>query len=165
MDGLLMKKDFLNKGDILLVSYKWCPLSWIIQLFLGSKWNHTAWIVNEHTILEVKRYGVCVRLIRNYYNHWLYSIKIVRPKNLTQVEIELVECLLLDQKCTAPYSKLLISYLLIAQQSKKQPLRPTCSGFIAHALAQVGFHFNNKPTHLITPKDIAMSDNIETFYE
>lgn len=159
------KKSYLNKGDLLLVSSKFDPLARLIQLGLRCKWNHVAWIYSETHVLEVKRFGVFMRPIRGYYNSKLFDVKIVRPKNLTPIEIELVECLLLEQKTRLPYSKLLITLMLVACKFKKQLPRPTCSGLIAQGLAQVGFHFNDKPTHLITPRDIAKSKNVDVFYE
>ncbi|HEY0087676.1 MAG TPA: hypothetical protein VGB37_02465 [Candidatus Lokiarchaeia archaeon] len=154
-----------QKGDILLVSSRIDPLAKIIQIGTCSKWNHVAWIYSETFIVEINRKGIYLCPIKKYYNRFLFDIKIVRPKNLSRVEVEVAECLLLKHECKTLYSKLLIAFILVAFQFKKQLPRPTCSGLIAEILAHLGFKFKNKLNHLITPKDINDSKNVDVVYE
>ena len=150
----------MRRGYILLVAYKNDPIGFVIRRVTKGKWNHVVWALNEYSIIEVKRNGVLISPVTKYLDKRYFRYKLVRIKKIEKKKLDRAINYALRKKCKLNYLKLLVSFLMVLFKSKKQLLRPTCSGFIAEELAKVNWYFNSKKPSLITPQNIANSKKV-----
>jgi len=158
----------LKQGDILLVHSKFDPIAWIIHYFTKSYWNHVAWAIDAHYLIEMKATNINVCSIRKYLN-WKYDVKLIRLKNVTKDEFKEAIKYIKQFKIKRSYFtylKLLLK--LLCSDKNKFICGFTCSSFIARALEEVNYYFipsNKKWIYLITPEDIANSKSKNITYE
>jgi len=150
----------MNK-HILLVHYKYDPIAWLIRLFTHSYWNHVAWIIDENRIIESKRNGIRLTSVDTYDNRFLYKTKILKIKNLSIFQEDIIVKELLNSQFKKGYLKRILSFILIGLKLDRDLPRETCSGFIALACAKGGIYFANKKPSYITPEDINSSTAVE----
>jgi len=150
----------MKRGDILLIKYRWdFPIGFLIRKFTKSKFNHVAWAINDHELIELKATGKQRILLSHYLNRWLYKCKAVR---LLLDNCKLEKALKRAEKAqfSYPYSSAIINFILIKLKITDDLPRLSCSGFIAYYLSQVGFYFNGGNTWFVTPKDIEKSNKV-----
>jgi len=150
----------MHKGDILLIKYKFDPIGWIIRIVLHSQWNHTAWALDDHNLIELKATGRKNTPLKKYMNKLLYKCKLIRIKDLYNCKVEKAVERAKKAKFDYPYSSSIINYIAIKLKISKEVPRLSCSSFIAYYLSQFDFRFNDKNIHFITPKDIEESGKI-----
>ena len=151
----------MRRGDIILIKYKWdFPIGWLIRRFTHCQWNHVAWAINDHELIELKAIGKKRTPLSRYLNKWLYKYKAVRPL-LDNYKLE--EALKRAEKAqfNYPYSSAIINFILIKLKITDKLSRLSCSGFIAYYLSQIGFYFDGKKTWFVTPKDIEISKKVK----
>ena len=156
----------MKKGDILLIKFRWdFPVGWIIRRFTHCKYNHVAWAINSHELIEVKAKGKGVTTLSHYLNKWLFKCKLVRIKDILPCELNEAIRRAKEAQFNYSYSSAIINFILIKLKITKELSRLSCSGFLAFYLAQVGFFFNGIKTWFITPKDIEISKKIRDVSE
>ena len=150
---------------ILLVHYKHDLVSWLIRKFSHSYWNHVCWIWNENKIINIK-WGKIAIIPNKYNNTKLYVTKKLYIKNLTHKKNNTIQLYLLNNYPKASYLKRLLTFFYIIKNYNIPFIAPTCSGYIAEALAYIGIYFNkNKKPKFITPEDIYKSKITKTIHE
>lgn len=159
VEGLDEPIKEIQRGDILLIHFKFDPIGWLIQSYTQSKYNHVAWVINNHEVIELKATGKRRTPLNYYLNNYLYKCKVVRPilvKCKLNQALERAEEAIFEY----PYSSSLLNYILLSLKITQSLPRLSCSGFIAYYLNQVGFSFCNKNPHIILPNDIENSKEI-----
>jgi hypothetical protein len=141
----------MRKGDILLVDYRYDPIGWLIKWVTKSKYNHVAWALNEFVVIEATGRGIKTTALSKYLNCPLYSIKLIRFKDLCKTKIKKISKRLVKQQCKTPYWRFLLSYILVWIGIK--PLVKNCSNFIYFELRQEGHSLGKKNKKFINPED------------
>lgn len=149
------------RDNILLVHYRFDPIAWLIRLFTHSYWNHTAFIIDDRNIIESKRKGIRINWADAYDNKFLYKTKILKIKNLSIFQEDIILKALLNYPFKKGYLKRLLSFIYLWRRLDKKLPRETCSGFIAECCAKGGIYFCNKKPSYITPEDINSSFVVE----
>lgn len=148
----------MNKGNIVLVRYKWCPISWLIRKITKSKWNHVAWALDSMHLLEARASGIRISNIRKYKNKLFYEYKILELKDISpqQLESSLQYAKTLSRE--GSYFGWLKSGILSLFNIEPKNIQHTCSGFIGKALESIGFHIKkHKNPSRLTPEEISRS--------
>lgn len=145
----------MRKGDILLVKYRFDPVGFIVCQVTKSNWNHVAWVLNDHTLIEATTNGIKEIPLKKYSSKWFFQTKLVRIPRLSQYKLNKAMQLALREKKTGSYFKLLCTFFCILFNKTTNMPRLTCSGLIAQCLNEVGWVFTSvKNPVLITPEDI-----------
>lgn len=152
----------IRRGDILLVKYRFDPVGWIIRRFTHCQYNHVAWALNDHELIELRAKGRVITPLKKYLNKSFYKCKLVRIKDIDNYKLnkalERASKTIFDY----PYSNAIINFILVKLQITKKQFRLSCSGFIAYFLkTEANFYFNGKRTFFITPADIEKSKKVE----
>ena len=150
----------MMENHILLIHTRFDIVSWLIRLYTKSFYNHCAWILNSHLIIESSRGGIKINHINKYSNQFLYGTKVVYLKKLYAPERRLINNLLTNQVRSISYIKRFIVFILVAMNKHSKSKIPTCSNFIANACSKVGIKFCNKDIEFITPGDIENSEEV-----
>jgi hypothetical protein len=144
-----------NSMDILLVHYRFDPIAYLIRLYSKSFYNHCAWILNNHLIIESTRGGIQINSIHKYDNKFLYKTLFVKLPILTDYNKQQINNYLLNKIISINYLLRLFSFICIFFRLNRKLIAPTCSNIIASAFATIGICFNyKKDTTFITPEDI-----------
>lgn len=152
----------MNKGDILLIKYRFDPFGWLIRRFTHNEWNHAGWILDDSHLLEAKGRKICITHIRKYIYNINYKVKLLKIENIKKEEIKEAIEYAIRFKGRYNYFRWIWILVLIGINSKKKISRHTCSGLIADSLAQVGFYFRKDKNPLrITPSDIDTSKRVK----
>ena len=148
----------IRKGDILLVSNRFDPISWIIKWFTHSKYSHAVWALNDTQILESRTSGIIISPIKKYMNKRIYKVKLLRLKGIKRKDIDKAMKIGLSYERGRGYFQFLWTLILIGfRYARRRPIM-SCSGLIANCLSQVGFYFKKyKNPLLISPADIDSS--------
>jgi len=148
----------MKKGDILLIHSKLDPIAWIIRKASNSHWNHVAWAVDTHFLIEARGRAIDKCSIKKYLN-WRYEVKLIRLKKVTKDQfkegIEYVSQLQGERKYLS-YLKTILRMVFMEDEIRYGVL--TCSGLIARGLEEAGFSFipnHKKISYQITPEDIS----------
>ena len=153
------------ENHILLIHTRFDPISWLIRSYTHSFYNHCAWILNSHLIVESTRGGIKINHINKYRNPLLYGTKEIYIKKLYTPERKLINNLLTNQVGSVSYIKRFIAFIYIAINKKQKHPIPTCSNFIAKECIKLGINFNPlKDTEFITPGDIEESTEVTNGY-
>lgn len=155
LDEQIQRK--IRCGDILLIKYRLDPIGFLIRLFSHCQWNHVAWFINDHELVELKATKKVITPLKRYLNKWLYKIKLVRPIYISKISLKQAITFAKSKNLHYSYLSIILAFILVKFNLSKYLQRPTCSGFIALCLYTVYWKFNDKNTALITPKDIEMS--------
>ena len=148
-------------NHILLINTKFDPVAWLIRLWTHSQYNHCAWILNSHLIVESTRGGIKINHINKYRNPLLYRTKKIYIKQLSNIDKKLINNLLTNQVHSVSYIKRFFVFILVALKIHPKSKIPTCSSFIASACSKLGIYFNeSKPLEFITPEDINTSKEV-----
>jgi len=151
----------MRRGDIILVDYRWDPISWYIKKFTNSQWNHTAFIIDNKSVIEARGKGIMISPIKRYQNKLFFKMKVVRPKLNYKKLTKAVDCAVMQAGNKSSYLKFLYSLFSLKHNYFTTPRHKTCSGMIAETLYVVGFRFRNDKHPLqITPEDISSSRRI-----
>lgn len=158
----------MKKGDILLVRSKLDPVAWLIRKVTKSHWNHVAWAVDTHFLIEARGRAIDKCSIKKYLN-WRYEVKLIRLKKVTKDQfkegIEYVSQFQGKRKYLS-YLKTILRMMFMEDDSRFGVL--TCSGLIARGLEEAGYFFlpshSNNP-YLITPEDISKVSSQNVSYE
>jgi len=149
-------------NHILLIHTRFDPVAWLIRLHTKSFYNHCAWILNSHLIIESTRGGIKINHINKYRNPLLYGTKEIYIKKLYQPDRLLINNLLTNQVRSISYIKRFFVLILVALKIKSKSNIPTCSNFIAAACSKLGICFNEaKPLQFIAPGDIESSKEVD----
>lgn len=148
----------MNKGDLLLVKFKFDILGYIIRKVIKCEYNHVAWLINKNYLLEVARQGIIIREVSKYNNKFLYTTKILKLKNITPLKLTKAINYAIDKEGRKNPFKLWLTYIMILLKYQEKPFRYSCSGLIAECLSKIGFYFDKrKKPQNITPIDIIKS--------
>jgi len=163
-----MKSKF-RKGDILLISSRCDPFSWLIMLGTHSKISHTTWILNDNYLLESRGSAISVSPISKYLgrtNKWRYKCKLYRIKKCSKEKIDKAMNYGLSLLKKRSYRKFIWSLFLIGIGKKKKTSQLSCSGFVATCLAKVGIKLHpTKNPFFVTPGDVARSKLLKRIYK
>lgn len=159
LDKQIQRK--IRCGDILLIKNKLDPIGFFIRLFTHCQWNHVAWFINEHEVVELTTTKKVTTPLKKYLNKFLYKIKLVRTTYISQISLKQAIVFAKSQKLHYSYSSAILAFILVKLHLSKYLKRPTCSGFIAQCLYTVYYKFNDKNPSLITPKNIEKSKFVE----
>ena len=85
------------ENHILLVHSRFDIISYLIRLYTKSYYNHCAWILNSHLIVESTRGGIKINHINKYRNPLLYGTKEIYIKKLYTPERKLINNLLTNK--------------------------------------------------------------------
>ncbi len=148
----------LQIGDILLVKYKYCLLSWLIRKLTKSNWNHCALVIHNNNILEYRGRKLELNHITKYIRKKGYEVKLLRFEGLSEKDkynLWLMSYLIYPYICKGGYLKLLLTLFLLSIGYKGKLPRKTCSGLIAELFEQIGYYINlKKDSSRVTPEDI-----------
>ena len=151
----------MRKGDILLISYRFDPIGWLIRRFTYCQYNHAAWALNDHELIELKAIGRKITPLKKYMNKLFYKCKLVRITDIEKQDLIKALERAKQAKFNYSYSSSIINFLLIKLNLAERTPRLSCSGFIAYYLFQVDFYFNGKGVYYITPRDIEISKKVK----
>ena len=152
----------MKLGDIILVKYKLDPVALVIRIVTGSQWNHVAWALGSHSLIESTGKGIIIRPLSKYRSKWLYRTKILTLKEISPKDLKVALSQATTRKQQEKWAYMKLIYTMISILLGFKGNRLTCSGFIAKALSTVGWHFLiNKNPYEITPEDIASSKKVE----
>ncbi len=148
----------MNQGDVLLIQAKLDPLAWLIRLGTKSEWNHVAWAVDNHYLIEARGHGIFIVPITKYLK-WQYKVKLIRLKQPTKPQLKEGVRYASQFKGKRSYLKYLKAVLKIFFfQNDAFILTTTCSNLISKGMDMAGYHFIHphlKKVTLITPEDIS----------
>lgn len=144
----------MKLGDILLIKYKYDPISWLIRKLTKSKWNHCAIAINSISLLDYRGKSLQINPLRRYLNKRLYKVKLVRLKGISEPKANKIIDYIVNSGVKGGYFNFLLTILLIALGYKGKLPRNTCSGLIAEAFHYNGYIFAYTEDYNITPEDI-----------
>jgi hypothetical protein len=150
----------MRQGDLLLIRHQYDPLGWLIRKVTKSEWNHIAWAMNSHWLIESKGTGIVMSSIRKFQNKRLYKIKLIRIKDLSKSKIKKVSEILYRRRCRWNYFTFLLTYLLTICGSKYRPCM-SCSWFIADGLRIAGYRITKQHLRYVTPEDFCKWNRCE----
>lgn len=151
----------MRRGDIILVNYRFDPISWYIKQITHSQWNHVAFVIDNEKIVEGRGNGIVISSIKRYENKFFFKMKIVRPKFDYKKINKAVDYAIMQAGKESNYFKFLYALLSLKHRYFIKPSHKTCSGMIAEVLDIIGFRFRNDKKPLqITPEDINSSKRI-----
>ena len=134
----------MNKGDILLIRYRFNPIRWLIRKITKSKWDECAWSINHFKLIRVRFGKIRGVSFRHYWDNKLYKIKLVQIKGLTKKNIKEV----MEPAIDKIY----------------KPTKLSMAGIIAKCLDDIDICFRkDKNPEEITPQEIddaSISENI-----
>jgi len=150
-------------GDLLLISYKYDPIAWLIQLITKSQWNHVTLIIDKKYILEMNRKGLLISSIDKYNNNNFFRTKIIRILDFNKYFMNMFLIIKSNfHRFNNSDFKLPILFVLLCILLKIKINRYSCSGYLAEVLNGCGFKFiENKDHYFITPADIDNSKYTE----
>lgn len=152
----------MKKGDILLVRHKLDPVAWLIRKVTKSHWNHVAWAIDTHFLIEARGCAIDVCSIKKYLN-WKYDVKLIRLKKVTKDQFkEAIKYVsqFKGRRSYFGYIKTILKMLCFKNEALIYTI--TCSGLIAKGLDMEGYNFilpHSKKPDLITPEDIAQASS------
>ncbi len=150
----------MKKGDILLVHHKLDPVAWLIRKVTKSHWNHVAWAIDSHFLIEARGCAIDTCSIKKYLN-WKYNVKLIRLKKVTKEQFkEAIRYIsqFKGKRSYYGYIKTILKMLCFKNDAFIRNI--TCSGLISKGLDMGGYNFippHRKKPNLITPEDIAQA--------
>jgi len=158
----------MKKGDLLLIHSRFDPLAWLIRKITKSYWNHVAWAIDHHYLLEARATAIKVCPITKYLN-WKYKVKLIRLKSITKKQLKEAIEYASQFKRKRTYFKYLKIISKIFFYGQDTPLHGfTCSNLIARGLEKEGYYFipsHKKSPYLVTPDDISKAKASNVSYE
>lgn len=143
-----------NTYNLLFIHYRFDPVALLIRLYSHSYYNHVAWILNKHLIIESTRYGIKINSINKYNNQFLFVTKKMKI-NLSETDKFEIDNYLINQIKHINYFDRFMSFLCVMIRKHYKRNTPTCSNFIATACSKIGICFDYaKDDEFITPGDI-----------
>ena len=140
----------MKTGDILLMYHRIDPLAWLIAYLSGGKYNHVAWAVNDHEVIESVGKGIVITPLDKFIKG-RYDLKLIRLKGLSQAKIKRITKRLLKSRFRDFYLKYLLDFIIMILRRKTH--RITCSNFISYELRKEGYYINKKHPKFIVPED------------
>ena len=145
----------MKTGDILLVHSKFDPIAWLIRKYTSSYWNHVAWAIDKDNFIEARGTEIG-RVSRTKYLNWLYNVKLIRLKNISETELK--EALnyisqFKRKRRYIDYLKLIFKIFISNYGSFVCGL--TCSNLIGRGLESINYWDKGKEIYSITPRDIS----------
>ena len=156
----------MRRGDIILVNYRFDPISWYIKRITHSQFNHVAFVIDNERVVEGRGNGIVISSIKKYENKFLFKMKVVKLKLDYKKLNKAVDYAIIQAGKESNYFKFLYALLSLKHHYFIKPSHKTCSGMIAEVLDIVGFRFRNDKKPLqITPEDINSSEGVENVEE
>ena len=153
-----------KRGDILLISAKFDPISWLIMLGTHSKISHTVWIIDKKWCLESVGTGIKKSPLSKYLSkkgRFLYKHRLYRLKHANKDKISQAIRYGLKLRKTRSYRVFLWSLLMIGLGRRTDKCHFSCSGFVSYCHSKVGIYFNKTKDPLdVVPGDIARSKEL-----
>ena len=154
----------LKRGDILMVTSKFDPLSWLIMLFTKSRFTHTVWIIDKKWCLESVGRGVKKSPLTKYLSNkgkFRYKCRLFRLRGHHNKKIRQAIRYGLKLRKSRKYSTFIWSLILIGLGRRTQTTHFSCSGFVAYCYSKVGIFLNKTKDPLdIVPGDIPKSKEL-----
>lgn len=156
----------MRRGDIILVDYRFDPISWYIKKITKSKWNHVAFVIDKERVIETRGKGITIGSIKRYENKLFFRMKIVRPKLDYKKLNKAVDYAIIQTGNKSSYFKFLYTLFSLKHHYFIKSSHKTCSGMIAEVLDIVEFQFRDDKKPLeITPEDINSSKGVANVKE
>jgi len=156
----------MRRGDIILVNYRFDPISWYIKKITKSEWNHTAFVIDNERVVESRGKGIVIGSIKRYKNKSFFKMKVVRPKLDCKKLNKAIDYAIMQVGNESTYFKFLYTLFSLKHRYFIKSSHKTCSGMIAEVLNIVGFQFRNDKKPLqITPEDINSSEGVDNVEE
>lgn len=143
----------MKQGDILLITYRFDPICWLVRWGTKSKWGHVIWILNKKEGISAHGTGIKLDQIQRFKNKFLYKTKVIRLSKLSSKQIRKVTRIIKKQKCSYNYFKFIGNFFSLLLFRKRVFPMPTCALLIASALQQVGYNIKKTNLKFITPED------------
>jgi hypothetical protein len=140
----------MKQGDILLLSHKLDLFAWIIRRLTEGKYNHIAWAINDHEIIECIGKGIILTPLDKFLT-WRWNIKCIRLQGLSQTKIQRITKRLIKKQCNYNYICYLINFIIMILRRKTH--RNTCSNLVSYELIKEGYYINKKHYKVIVPED------------
>jgi hypothetical protein len=161
----------LKRGDIVLCSTKWSPVSWAIRKIEHCHWSHVAWVWNDVVAIEALAGGVVLTLLKDFDFSDQRKCKVVRIKPGILADGQLDDALAMGMGYVGreyDWKSIFRLAWAWAMKLRRNPIhndrhRLICSEVVAMPLWEVaGFRFRDDiPAENTVPKDIAISDRVE----
>lgn len=140
----------MKKGDILLMYHKVDPFAWILQCLTKGRYNHVAWAINNHEVIECVGKGIIITPLSKFMT-WRWGLKLIRLQGLSQEKIQRITKRLLKKQCHYNYWWYLINFIIMIVRRKTH--RTTCSNLVSYELIKEGYYINKKHYKVIVPED------------
>ena len=140
----------MKTGYILLLYHKIDPFAWILRWLTEGRYNHVAWAINEHEVIESVGKGIVITPL-DKFTKGRYDLKLIRLKGLSQAKIKRITKRLLKSRFRDFYLKYLLDFIIMILRRKTH--RITCSNFISYELRKEGYYINKKHRKFIVPED------------
>jgi len=140
----------MKQGDILLIYHKLDPLAWLLCYLSEGRYNHVAWAINDHELIESIGKGIVISPLSKYQT-WRYDLKLVRLTGFSPDKRRRINRRLLRRQFKDFYPKYLLDYIIMIWKRKTH--RTTCSNLISCELIKEGYYINKIHYKFITPED------------
>lgn len=155
------KTPEIERGDIILLYYKFDPIAFFIRLKTHSKWNHIGIALHGTKIIDLRATKLRYANLSHFINSSIYKIKILRIKNLTRKAKEHLINTIANQSPSRNYFKMLWKFFLMIFNIPSN-ICYSCSEIIVKALKEKNIDLcPGKDVRLITPEDINKSERIK----
>ena len=140
----------MKTGDILLMYHKVDPFAWILRWLTEGRYNHVAWAINDHEIIESVGKGIIITPLSKFLT-WRWDLKCIRLKGLSQEKIKRITKRLIKRQCKYNYIDYLFNFIIMI--IKRRTHRTTCSNLVSYELIKEGYYINKKHYKVIVPED------------
>lgn len=140
----------MKQGDILLLYHRIDPFAWILRWLTKGRYNHIAWAINDHEIIECVGKGIVITSLEKFLT-WRWDLKLIRLKGLSKEKIKRITKRLINKQCKYNYIDYLINFIIMILRRRTH--RTTCSNLVSYELIKENYYVTKKNFKIIVPED------------